>query len=459
MNEGTHSHVDTEVPLDLNSDCSAVNFSNNSSEQKPSKRNDLLRIIQSIREVVSCCACFTSDSCMKECANGHLICFNCFLTIRQEDRPQCPTCRAALFPETKRALTAQKVLSELPDTCVDCNQVMLNKELIGHRLNTCSKRRVSCGLSPLGCDWCGTAEAYAEHYERCEIRKCFEEKSVEATLSSVLSRIRSRDQMLREIFTCFTSLFRHLEGFELDTQSILLTAYKTDRNFVVFKSDQFYAGQSRWVVNLTLKFSNENRDDEVSEAVPQNSELEMQSNSENLEGEISQNTSAHNSIEETTISSPLRRTFSSLRHRRSARFQGNYRSRPYPDIRRERTDTNNSNTSNSNQNNEDSYQGDLNHFGELNFTIIKENSPGAGRKSYAFAPLQIESADTGAQINFRPLVSTHRFLNRGEKTPAFSILPMRWRHLANLRELLNSRLLNLDLVIGRKLVDEQSESV
>nr|CDS28704.1 cysteine and histidine rich protein 1 [Hymenolepis microstoma] len=457
MNESNHLSEATEVPCDLKSDSPAATPSDNNFEQKSPKQNELLRVIQSIRDVVSCCACYTSDSCMKECANGHLICFNCFLNIRQEDRPQCPTCRAALFPETKRALTAQKVLSELPDTCVDCNQIMLNKELIGHRLNTCQKRKLSCGLSPLGCDWCGPAEDYSKHYEKCEIRKHFAEKSVEATLSSVLSRIHLRDQMLREIFTSFTSLFRHFEGYELDTQSILLTVYKTDRNSVMFKSDQFYAGQSRWVINLTVTFLNENGENESSDVNVQNSEPEIQNFNGNPSEEIIQNTSTHNSIEDASTVPPIRRSFSSFRHRRSVRFQGNYRSRPYPDIRRERTDTNNSNSSNSNLNAEDKLQGNVSHFGELNYTIIKENSPGVGRKSYAFAPLQIESADTGAQINFRPLVSTHRFLSRGEKTSAFPILPMRWRYLSNLRELLNSRLLNLDLVIGRKLVEEQSE--
>ncbi|VDO02157.1 unnamed protein product [Rodentolepis nana] len=456
MNDITHPVEAIEASRDLKKDSPEVTPSDSNFEQNYPKGNDLQSVIQSIRDVVSCCACYTSDSCMKECANGHLICFNCFLNIRQEDRPQCPTCRAALFPETKRALTAQKVLSELPDTCIDCNQIMLNKELIGHRLNTCTKRRLSCGLSPLGCDWCGPAEAYSEHYEACEIRKHFAEKSVEMTLNSVLSRIHLRDQMLREIFTSFTSLFRHLEGYELDTKSILLTVYKTGKNSVIFKSDQFYAGQSRWVINLTVTFLNENGENDSSDVNVHNSESEIQNLDENLSEDIIQNTTTHNSIEDAAIISPIRRSFS-FRQRRSVRFQGNYRARPYPDIRRERTDSNNSNSSNSDLTDESQLQGNMSHFGELSYTIVKENSPGAGRKSYAFAPLQVESSDTGAQINFRPLVSTHRFLTRGEKSSAFPILPMRWRYLSNLRELLNSRLLNLDLVIGRRLVEEQLE--
>lgn len=209
-------------------------------------------VLQSIREVISCCACFGFDFTMKECANGHLLCQTCFLTLRQDENPQCPTCRAVLYPDTRRALVAQKVLSELPDTCSLCNTMMLHKDLNGHKLNDCPKRRVACGLAPLGCFWCGKADEYRQHYADCFVKRGLMEHPLDENLDCILSRFRKREQALREIFQCFSSVFRHLEGHELQSFNVVLSSVRTDPDKVVFKSDQFHGNQSRWTLELAV---------------------------------------------------------------------------------------------------------------------------------------------------------------------------------------------------------------
>lgn len=229
---------------------------------------------------------------------------------------------------------------------------------------------------------------------------------------------------------------------------------------MTFRSDQFYGGQSRWIINLTLKLGEERQDDGNVSDICQIPDAYVASENQStveISESISLNTTAPNSSEFASISHQYRGNDFSYRQRRPARFQGNLRSRPYPNIRRERNGTNNSNNADDMQVNDSTDQVGMKLFGELNFTVTKENSPAVGRKSYTFIPLQIESAETNAQVNFRPLIFSHRFLNRGERTPEFSILPMRWRHLSSLRELLICRLLNLEMVIGRKLADEQAE--
>ncbi|CDI97923.1 cysteine and histidine rich protein 1 [Echinococcus multilocularis] len=468
MNNNSQEEVPTPLDLTVNSSASTttgINAATSPTKIQPSQLNDLNHVIQSIREVISCCACFNSDFGMKECANGHLLCHTCFLTLRQDDHPQCPTCRAILYPDSRRALTAQKVLSELPDVCLECGQMMLHKDLVGHKLNTCPKRRVTCGLAPLGCTWCGGAEEYHSHYEDCEVRRCLQERPLEESLSNVLARFRRREQMLREMFTCFSAVFRHLEGFELQSVCVPLSLARVTPGRLVFKSDQFHGSQSRWRLKLIVRFDDEgaeeistptvsNVGDPIASATSERQEV-VETGVETVEQVNSLRDSTEN-----TPSSQNEETNSSHRPRRIFRFTGTQRTRPYPDWRQTRNGSNSSNNPNEGGGSENGcIQSDQSQFGEISFAITKENSPGIGRKNYAFIPLQIESAETGAQVSVRPMISMYRFASRGERTGAFSLYPMRWRYLTNLRELKACRLINMEMVIARKLVDEQAEQV
>ncbi|KAH9278500.1 Cysteine and histidine-rich protein 1 -like protein [Echinococcus granulosus] len=468
MNNNSQEEVPTPLDLTVNSSASTttgINAATSPTKIQPSQLNDLNHVIQSIREVISCCACFNSDFGMKECANGHLLCHTCFLTLRQDDHPQCPTCRAILYPDSRRALTAQKVLSELPDVCLECGQMMLHKDLVGHKLNTCPKRRVSCGLAPLGCTWCGSAEEYHGHYEDCGVRRCLQERPLEESLSNVLARFRRREQMLREMFTCFSAVFRHLEGFELQSVCVPLSLARVTPGRLVFKSDQFHGSQSRWTLKLIVRFDDEGAE-EISTPTVSNvgdpiasDTSEMQEVFETGVETVEQVNGLHDSTENTP-SSQNEETNSSHRPRRIFRFMGTQRTRPYPDWRQTRNGSNSSNNPNGGGGSENGcIQSDQSQFGEISFAITKESSPGIGRKNYAFIPLQIESAETGAQVSVRPMISMYRFASRGERTGAFSLYPMRWRYLTNLRELKACRLINMEMVIARKLVDEQAEQV
>ncbi|VDD81294.1 unnamed protein product [Mesocestoides corti] len=433
------------------------------------QQGDLSLVVQSIREVVSCCACFNSDFGMKECANGHLLCPICFLTLRQDDHPQCPTCRAVLYPDTKRALIAQKVLSELPDPCPACGQVMLHKDLVGHKLNDCPKRRVSCGLAPLGCAWCGCAEDYRSHYAECNVRQGLRENSLEESLDNVLSRFRRREQMLRETFTCFSAIFRHLEGYELQSVCVVLSVSRVTQGRLVFKSDQFHSSQSRWTVKLAVRFEDDLVEDLTAGEVgiPEDTD-DRQTAGAGADNNEQMNSSHTPSDESTQLGNESPN--STLRPRRIFRFAGAHRTRPYPDWRHTRNGNSNTNniavsttttTTVTNTTSTTTNASDLKcsqpPFGTMTITVTKENSPGIGRKSFAFIPLQIEVPDTGAQLSIRPMMSTYRFVSRGERTGAFTLYPMRWRYLTNLSELKTCRLLNMEMVVARRLIDEQAE--
>lgn len=434
------------------------------------QQENLGLVLQSIREVISCCACFNSDFGMKECANGHLLCHTCFLTLRQDEHPQCPTCRAVLYPDTKKALIAQKVLSEMPDPCAACGQMMLFKDLTGHKLNECPKRRVACGLAPLGCMWCGSADEYRDHYVECEMKRSLRERPLEENLDNVLARFRRREQALRETFTCFSAVFRHLEGFELNSVSVALSLAREELGRLLFKSDQFHGSQSRWTLELVVTFEEPMAIHEeqlvVEEAVTPTDEV-VQPPADDVNSTAQVN-SSHSPSDSTETSQERIAPVLPTRQRRGFRFNGTSRSRPYPEWHRNPRNLNNNNNNvittgssstsiDTDDNSSPCCNNQTQQFGALTFTMTKENSPGIGRKSYSFIPLQIESTDTGAQVSFRPRVSSHRFISRGERTAAFNMGPLRWRYLTHLSELKQCRLLTLEMAVARRLVDDQAD--
>nr|VZI30696.1 unnamed protein product [Spirometra erinaceieuropaei] len=401
---------------------------------------DYAAVLQSIREVISCCACFSSEFSMKECSNGHLLCHTCFLTLRQDEHPQCPTCRANLYPDTRRALIAQKVLSELPDVCPACNLTMLHKDLHGHKLNDCSKRRVACGLAPLGCPWCGRADEYRQHYSECFVRKVLVERPIEENLESVLSRFRKREQSLRETFQCFSTVFRHLEGHELQTVSVTLSPLRVNPGKMVMRSDQFHANQSRWTLELSFDF------EEPQVAEPLLSEAPRSENSSRVDAAAAEdspyfaNTGGTDPVEQVNNahSQPTEVGANAggfqvreraghnlaIRQRRTLRTFGAARHRPYPEWFRSRplptaptpniasnfppdaehwpTD-NQSNSFQSQspqqQQQQQQIENQTAHFGDLTFCLVKENSPAVSRKAYSFILLQLEARETGAHVS------------------------------------------------------------
>ncbi|VEL12291.1 unnamed protein product [Protopolystoma xenopodis] len=211
-----------------------------------------VEIFNAIREVISCCACLSSQTEMKECTNGHLICQSCFLTLRQDETPQCPTCRANLYSDSRRALVAQKVLSELPTFCPNCGMRMLYKSLSSHRLHFCPKRQVICALTCLGCTWSGSADSFPDHKRSCSIKASLLNRPQEENLTAMLTGFRQRDHSLDTLFHCFTSIFRHFEGHELQTLSVLLSCIRTSGNTLIFRSDHFHANHSKWSLEVRL---------------------------------------------------------------------------------------------------------------------------------------------------------------------------------------------------------------
>ncbi|VDL92708.1 unnamed protein product [Schistocephalus solidus] len=498
VNERTNEHQGSaDTDLDLGEEVVAVNQETSLPlirETSCGATEDYAAVLQSIREVISCCACFSSEFSMKECSNGHLLCHTCFLTLRQDEHPQCPTCRANLYPDTRRALIAQKVLSELPDVCSACNLTMLHKDLHGHKLNDCSKRRVACGLAPLGCPWCGQADEYRQHYAECFVRKILVDRPIEENLENVLSRFRKREQSLRETFQCFSTVFRHLEGHELQTVSVTLSPLRVNQGKMVMRSDQFHANQSRWTLELSFDFE----EPQVGEALPTDPSLSEPSSRTTTEdnplvtnaGNTDSTEQVNNAHSEAIEVGADAVGFQSrersahnlaMRQRRTLRTFGAARHRPYPEWFRSRPfqtapAPNNAsnfppdldhwpseNQSNSFQTPQLQQQQPLQretqtaNFGDLTFCLVKENSPAVSRKAYSFILLQLESRETGAHISFRPMISSYRFSTRGERAGPFAVYPMRWRYLSNLAELKDCRLVTVEIGIARRLQDDLPE--
>ncbi|CAH8589937.1 unnamed protein product [Heterobilharzia americana] len=436
------------------------------------------RVIKAIREVISCCACYTSDTLMKECMNGHLICQNCFLTLRQDERPQCPTCRANLYSDTRRALIAQKVLSELPDTCSDCKTPMLHKSLTNHRLNLCPKRRVACGLSPFGCDWIGSAEQYHQnHQNECMMRKRLLEQPIGDHLDTLLNSFHIREQSMRETFQCFSTVLHHLEAHELQTISVTLSSINVNETDILYRSDNFHLNQSRWTVEALVKFTPEqtpsNHHDNISQPyTSEQSTIQIDLTTSNLSLPSTNIEQNECSIDEVTDHNHHHQqqqslTPSAIRRRRnhSCVFS---RHHPY---QRSFSGTQNHSftcTENLEQSNIPIYEHMIsprvspistpNWNGDITFRLIKENSPGIGRKVFSFVFLQLRVPESGVHIYARPQLHTYRFNIRGEHTPYYKILPIRWRYINDLREMIKYRLIQVEIIIARRIAEEHSDN-
>ncbi|KAF5403946.1 Cysteine and histidine rich protein 1 [Paragonimus heterotremus] len=427
------------------------------------------RILRSIREVISCCACYSSETIMKECTNGHLICQNCFLTLRQDERPQCPTCRANLYSDSRRALVAQKVLSELPDCCTDCNAQMLHKSLPNHRLNHCPKRRVACGLSALGCEWTGWADQYDAHYRDCDLKKQLTEQPVGSNIDWLVNRFRKREQTMRETFHCFSNVLRQLESHELQTVTVTLANVSTNEHMLQYRSDHFHVNQSRWTAEITMKSPVQLN---LTEENPISSNSEEVINLDPPSSEVEPNTAeppnSAGSVETTDLpysvgTTMLEPTGTPLVRRRRWQHTSVLRHHPYylPTANSSSTGSRAPSTipretqvfasSRSGRNH------DYANLGEINYRMLKENSPGIGRRSYAFVLLQIRVPDTGIQIYARPQIQPFRFSNRGDQTSVFLVHPIRWRYISSLSELTKYRVIQAEIVIARRILEEHPE--
>ncbi|VDP65738.1 unnamed protein product [Echinostoma caproni] len=436
------------------------------------------RILRSIREVISCCACFTSDTLMKECTNGHLICQNCFLTLRQDERPQCPTCRASLYSDSRKALIAQKVLSELPDFCTDCGISMLHKSLASHRLNACAKRRVACGLSALGCEWVGTADQYDMHYTECSLKKQLEERPLTENLDMLLTRFKKREQSMRETFHCFSNMLRHLESHELQTITVTLAAVTTTDNSIHYRSDHFHVNQSRWTAEIMMNFPPEPQD-----ALNVERERNDTQEPEELTITTTTTTTPEESDSAVTEQAPVTTSTNDFvttdsvpqpqAVRRRRWFHGsNIRHHPYgppyymPNLLSSGNSTSTVDVIRETEHHQPSTPGQSETprgngnrwLGDIHYCMLKENSPGIGRRAYAFALLQIKVPDTGIQIYARPQLQPYRFSTRGDHTTAFPIYTIRWRYIRTLREMMKYRLIQAEFVVARRIVEEHVES-
>lgn len=424
------------------------------------------RILRSIREVVSCCACYSSDTVMKECTNGHLICQNCFLTIRQDERPQCPTCRANLYSDSRRALIAQKVLSELPDMCADCRSPMLHKCLPSHRLNSCPKRRVACGLSALGCDWTGCADQYDRHYPECGLRKQLTEQQIGSNIDWLIARFKKREQTMRETFHCFSNVLRHLESHELQTVTITLTNISPSENTLHYRSDHFHVNQSRWTAEINMSLGS----DELPAETPVT--VEATTNPVAFEEQTPDVDNTQLLTERPLFpdnSGLVQPIGPQVMRRRRWNHGSHLRHHPYqiPPGVNASSDNNTEGSSTSNLVANESTAipcttpnptSEPIGLGDISYRLMKENSPGIGRRAYAFVLLQIRVPDTGIQIYARPQLQTFRFSSRGDHTSTFPVHPIRWRYLSSIRELAKYRLIQAELVIARKIVDDHTES-
>lgn len=429
------------------------------------------RILRSIREVISCCACYSSDTIMKECTNGHLICQNCFLTLRQDERPQCPTCRANLYSDSRRALIAQKVLSELPDVCIDCNAQMLHKCLPSHRLNSCPKRKVACALSSLGCEWIGFADQYDVHYHQCLLRKQLSEYPIGNNLDWLINKFKKREQTMRETFHCFSNVLRHLESHELQSVTITLASVSSTEGLLQYRSDHFHVNQSRWTAEITMRFPAAHVLSETVATPGDSGHLTV----EDLRSAPAEPSVGIDQLETVTLpfidgSGHAQSADSPFVRRRRWHNTPAGRHHPYQ-ITVGSMQPRLSNVITPQVYNLSSVQ-DLNsipnigqvlcnehsHLGEITYRMLKENSPGIGRRSYAFSLLQIRVPDTGIQIYARPQIQTCRFTSRGDQSSVFSVHPIRWRYISSLKEMDKYRLIQAELVVARRIVDEHMES-
>ncbi|CAI2738857.1 unnamed protein product [Dicrocoelium dendriticum] len=426
------------------------------------------RILRAIREVISCCACYSSYTIMKECTNGHLICQNCFLTLRQDERPQCPTCRANLYSDSRRALIAQKVLSELPDMCVDCNTQMLHKSLPSHRLNSCPKRRVACGLSSLGCEWIGFADQYDIHFHQCLLRKQLSEHPIGNNLDWLINKFKKREQTMRETFHCFSNVLRHLESHELQSVTITLANVSNNENVLQYRSDHFHVNQSRWTAEITMRFPVAHVPTETVAAPGDVTQLTV----EDIRSTSTDSSVGIDQIDTVTLpfSGSSGRSQSPVMRRRRWHNASALRHHPYQItigvsqlphntlINPQVCDLSSVQDLNATRNVDQVVCNDHSHLGEITYRMLKENSPGIGRRSYAFSLLQIRVPDTGIQIYARPQIQTFRFTSRGDQSSVFSVHPIRWRYISSLKELSKYRLIQAELLVARRIAEEHMES-
>ncbi|VDN34560.1 unnamed protein product [Dibothriocephalus latus] len=303
---------------------------------------------------------------------------------------------------------------------------------------------------------------------------------------------------MRETFQCFSNVFRHLEGHELQTVSITLSPLRVSPGKMVMRSDQFHANQSRWTLELSFDF------EEPQVGEPLSTDPTLSENSTRTAAEdnspyftgagnpdsTEQVNNAHSQPPETRADAGVfqvrersgqnlamrqRRTFRNLAAARHRPYPEWFRSRPLPTIPVPNNGATfapdvehwpNENQSNrfptpqlQQQQQQQSLQRENQtaNFGDLTFSLVKENSPAVSRKAYSFILLQLESRETGAHISFRPMISSYRFSTRGERAGPFAVYPMRWRYLSNLVELKDCRLVTVEIGIARRLQDEVPE--
>ena len=79
---------------------------------------------------------------MPQCINGHVICTKCLIEIKKGSN-KCPVCCVAYRDQAIRNLYGQKVIDELPWSCVDCCTRMKRKDMVLHR-QTCEEGVVKC---------------------------------------------------------------------------------------------------------------------------------------------------------------------------------------------------------------------------------------------------------------------------------------------------------------------------
>lgn len=220
----------------------------------------LKQVLLSIKNIVACSACFLSLIPMKECTNGHLICQSCYLILRQFERPQCPVCRIGLHSEPKKGLVAEKIMSELPESCMHCGIILSKKDLNNHQLSDCPKRRVTCNYSHLGCTWIGNAEESFSHHLQCKVSK-------DTSISEIADYVARKEQSWNEIFQSFFSVLRRLESTDPQYRTVALSFIKSTSDTFTFRSDQFHCNQSRWSLEVRFYQINDSEENYVSDDI------------------------------------------------------------------------------------------------------------------------------------------------------------------------------------------------